>query len=200
MSLQNGRKITPFLASKMSVTTAYRNAVRMKHHSNIYSPWCSPKFERTLHRYLNPFAQDVFRPLVGCLQNLNANEGTICPCRFGPLRHALCRGVHPKMKISYQMVFGVLSRMVKVRGACDKPFGYISHKENCASPCRKSDDVLVVEELAVTPHGNASSSQWRAATALALVCVFLTILIGGQPQLFSRCAFDWYSSGFRRVF
>ena len=29
--------------------------------------------------------------------------------------------VHTKMKVSYLVVFGALSRMVKVRGACDKP-------------------------------------------------------------------------------
>ena len=32
------------------------------------------------------------------------------------------RELHPKMKVSYLVVFGALSRMVKVRGACDKPF------------------------------------------------------------------------------
>ena len=30
--------------------------------------------------------------------------------------------VHPKMMTSYLVVFGALSQMVKVRGACDKPF------------------------------------------------------------------------------
>ena len=30
--------------------------------------------------------------------------------------------VHSKMKVSYLVEFGTLSRMVKVRGACDKPF------------------------------------------------------------------------------
>ena len=29
--------------------------------------------------------------------------------------------VHLKMKVSYLVVFGALSRMVKVLGACDKP-------------------------------------------------------------------------------
>ena len=46
-------------------------------------------------------------------------------------------------------------------------FGYISDKIKIApSPRRKICDVLVVEELAVTPHCNASSSQWRAARAI----------------------------------
>ena len=30
--------------------------------------------------------------------------------------------VHPKVNVLYLVVLGVLSRMVKVRGACDKPF------------------------------------------------------------------------------
>ena len=30
--------------------------------------------------------------------------------------------VHRKMEVSYLVVFGALSCMVKVRGVCDKPF------------------------------------------------------------------------------
>ena len=30
--------------------------------------------------------------------------------------------VHSKMKVSYLVVFGALSRMVKVQGACHEPF------------------------------------------------------------------------------
>ena len=37
----------------------------------------------------NPFARDVFRPMVAHLQNLSEFEITVCPYRFGPLRHAL---------------------------------------------------------------------------------------------------------------
>ena len=71
---------------------------------------------------------------------------------------------HPKMNISYLLVFGAQSRMVKVRGACDKPFWvYKLLTKLRPPPRRKIDDVLVVEELAVTPHRNASSSHWRAA-------------------------------------
>ena len=33
-------------------------------------------------------------------------------------------------------VFGVLSRMVKVRGACDKPFWIYKRLNNCAAPRR----------------------------------------------------------------
>ena len=52
MPLHNGRKITPYLASKTSVTTAHRNGIQTKRrHSNIYSPKYSPKVERPLHRH-----------------------------------------------------------------------------------------------------------------------------------------------------
>ena len=55
-----------------------------------------------------------------------------------------------------------------------------------ASPLRlKIDDVSVVEELAVTPHGNASSSH-GGQQEHSHQSVFLTILIGGQPELSSR--------------
>ena len=54
--------------------------------------------------------------------------------------------VHPKMITSYLVVFGALSRMVEVRGACDKPFW--KRLNNCAAPVPDSDDVLVVEEEA----------------------------------------------------
>ena len=39
--------------------------------------------------------------------------------------------VHPKMKISYFVVFGTPSRMVKVRGACDKPFWICPSRSLC---------------------------------------------------------------------
>ena len=49
-------------------------------------------------------------------------------------------------EISYLVVLRVLSRMVKVRGACDKPFLGIYTIKYIAPPQRgKSDDVLVVE-------------------------------------------------------
>ena len=70
---------------------------------------------------------------------------------------------HPKMNISYLLVFGAQSRMVKVRGACDAFWVYKLLTKLRPPPRRKIDDVLVVEELAVTPHSNASSSHWRAA-------------------------------------
>ena len=38
----------------------------------------------------------------------------VCMCLKGE--------VHPKMKVSYLVVFEVLSRIVKVQGACDKLF------------------------------------------------------------------------------
>ena len=84
---------------------------------------------------------------------------------------ALKGEVHPKMKVSYMVVFGALSRMVKVRGACYKPFWVYKRLNKLRRPAPEIDDVLVVEEPAVTPHGDASSSHWRAARALAPVCV-----------------------------
>ena len=54
--------------------------------------------------------------------------------------------VHPKMITSYLVVFGALSRMVKVRGACYKPFWIYKRLNNCAAPAPASDDVLVVEK------------------------------------------------------
>ena len=59
--------------------------------------------------------------------------------------------VHPKTITSYLVVFGALSRMVKVRGAYDKPFWIYKRLNNCAPPPPPpgpaSDDVLVVEEV-----------------------------------------------------
>ena len=44
MLLQNGLKITPYLALKMSVTKALSNGIETKcHHSIIYSPYYSPE-------------------------------------------------------------------------------------------------------------------------------------------------------------
>ena len=42
--------------------------------------------------------------------------------------------VHPKIKVSYLVVFGVLSRMVKVRGACDKPFWVYKRLDKLCRP------------------------------------------------------------------
>ena len=47
------------------------------------------------------------------------------------------QGVHPKMITnitSYLVVFGALSRMVKVQGACDTPFWICKRLNNCAAP------------------------------------------------------------------
>ena len=69
-----------------------------------------------------------------------------------------------KMKISYPVVFGALSRMVMVRGACNKPFWIYKRLNQFRHPSAgESDDVLVVEEQAVTSLGNVSSPHWRAA-------------------------------------
>ena len=50
------------------------------------------------------------------------------------------------MMTSYLVVFGALSRILKVRGACDKPFWIYKRLNNCAAPAPDSDDVLVVEK------------------------------------------------------
>ena len=50
------------------------------------------------------------------------------------------------MITSYIVVLGALSRMVKVRGACDKPLWIHERWNNCAVPALDSDDVFAVEE------------------------------------------------------
>ena len=59
---------------------------------------------------------------------------------------------HPKMKTSYLVVFGALSRMVKVRSACNKPFWTYKRLNNYAAPVLDSDDVLVVAAMACPTH------------------------------------------------
>ena len=49
--------------------------------------------------------------------------------------------VHPKMKISYLVVFGALNRMVKVLGACDKPFWAYKRLNKSCRPRQEVDDV-----------------------------------------------------------
>ena len=56
----------------------------------------------------------------------------------GVVKNTVFKGeVHPKRNISYLVVFGVLSRVVKVRGACDRPFLDIQYMykrlNNCAA-------------------------------------------------------------------
>ena len=67
-------------------------------------------------------------------------------------------GVHPKMITSYIVVFGALSRLVKVRSACDKPFWIYQRLNNCAAPAPDSDDVLVVEEDVFLCAGHAKEA------------------------------------------
>ena len=61
--------------------------------------------------------------------------------------------VHPKMITSNLVVFRALSRMVKVRGACEKPFRIYERLNNCTAPAPDCDDVLVVEEEAFYVRG-----------------------------------------------
>ena len=75
----------------------------------------------------------------------------------GMEHHHVKGEAHPKMITSYLVVFGALSRMVKARGACVKPFWIYKRLNNCAAPAPNSDDVLVVASLACPAHKNASS-------------------------------------------
>ena len=54
--------------------------------------------------------------------------------------------VHPKIITSYLVVFGALSQMVKIQGACNKPLWIYKRLNNCAASAPDSDDVLVIEE------------------------------------------------------
>ena len=56
--------------------------------------------------------------------------------------------VHPKIKKSCLIVFKALSRMVKVRGPCDKPFWINKQVNNHEAPAPDSDHVLLVEKKA----------------------------------------------------
>ena len=56
------------------------------------------------------------------------------------------------MITSYLIVFGALSRMVKVRGAYNKPFWIYERLNNCAALAPASYDVLVVASLACPAH------------------------------------------------
>ena len=69
-----------------------------------------------------------------------------------------------KMITSYIVVFGALSRMVKVRGAYDKRFWIYKRLNNCAAPAPASDDVLVVTSLACPAHKNTSSSTTKTSS------------------------------------
>ena len=62
------------------------------------------------------------------------------------------------MITSYLVVFGALSRMVKVRGACDKPFWIYKRLDNCVAPAPGSDDVLVLKEEVIFMCGACQGS------------------------------------------
>ena len=80
------------------------------------------------------------------------------------------------MITSYLVVFGALSRMVKVRGACEKPFWIYKRLNNCAAPAPDSDDILVVASLACPAHKNTSSSTTKTSSPAG----------AGAAQLFNR--------------
>ena len=70
--LQNGRKITPYLASKTNVTTEHRSGIETKrHHSNICSPLYSPKIGRSLHRH---FCERTWRRLPEAIKFQSENS------------------------------------------------------------------------------------------------------------------------------
>ena len=65
--------------------------------------------------------------------------------------------VHPKLITSYLVVSEALSRMVKVRGAYDKPFWIYKGLNNC-------DDVLVVEEEVFLCAGHAKEATTKTSS------------------------------------
>ena len=67
--------------------------------------------------------------------------------------------VHSKMVTSYLVVFGALSRMVKVRGAYDKPFWIYKRLNNCAALAPAGDDVLVEEVEVFLCAGHAACQE-----------------------------------------
>ena len=72
--------------------------------------------------------------------------------------------VHPKMITSNLVVFRALSRMVKVRGACDKPFRIYERLNNCTAPAPDCDDVLVVEEEAFLCAGHTKVAATKTSS------------------------------------
>ena len=68
------------------------------------------------------------------------------------------------MRTSYVVVFRALSRMVKVRGAYDKPFWIYKRLNNCAVPAPASDDVLVVEEEVFLCVGHAKEATTKTSS------------------------------------
>ena len=101
--------------------------------------------------------------------------------------------VHPKMITSNLVVFKALSRMVKVRGACDKPFWIYIYKRlnTCAAPVLDSDGTLVVEEEVVLCAGYAkeastkTSSQSGAGAAQLFNCLYVRNGLSHAPRTFT---------------
>ena len=73
--------------------------------------------------------------------------------------------VHPKMITSYLVMFGALSRMVRVRGAYDKPLWIYKRLNNCAAPAPASDDVLVIEEEVFLCAGHAKEATTKTSSS-----------------------------------
>ena len=81
-----------------------------------------------------------------------------------PILYCLKGEVHPKNDNFASRSVQGLSRMVKVRGACDKPLWIYKWLNNCAAPAPDSDDVLVVASLAYPAHKNTSSSTTKMSS------------------------------------
>ena len=99
--------------------------------------------------------------------------------------------VHSKMVTSYLVVFGALSRMVKVRGACDRPFWIYKRLNNYAVPTPASDDVLVEEEEVFLCAGHAkeattnASSLAGAGAAQIFNCLYIQNGLSRAPRTFT---------------
>ena len=113
------------------------------------------------------------------LRNLHSRilESRTCfPLETQFSHHPIKGEVHPKMITSYLVVLGALSRMVKVRGAYDKPFWIYKRLNNCAAPTPASDDVLEVEEEVFLCAGHAKDATTKTSSLAG----------AGAAQLFNR--------------
>ena len=98
--------------------------------------------------------------------------------------------VHPKKIPSCPVVFGALSRMVKVRGAYDKPFWIYKQLNNYAAPALASDDVLVEEEEVSLCAEHAKEATTKTSSLAGV----------GAAQLFNRLYIQNGSSHAPRTF
>ena len=97
------------------------------------------------------------------------------------------------MITSYLVVFGVLSRMVKVRGAYDKPFWIYKRLNNCAAPAPASDGVLVVEEevFLCAGHGKEATTKTSSLAGAGVAQLFNRLY---NPKRLIVCTSDLHHS------